>query len=70
MPEAPAKFTIIREGNTLLVQMADRPAVPLEAESESKFKVMNAPINIEFDAVNNKMIIRRAGGERVFTKEK
>jgi D-alanyl-D-alanine carboxypeptidase len=63
------KFTVSREGGTLLVQMADRPANALEAISENEFKIPNAPIEIKFDTANKKMILKRAGGERVFTKE-
>jgi D-alanyl-D-alanine carboxypeptidase len=40
----------------------------LEATAEDKFKIEGAVV-VEFDAVKNQMIIKRRGGERVFTKE-
>lgn len=67
--EGAPKFTITREGTTLLVQMADRPPYQLEVIAENKFKISNAPIEIEFDTANKQMKLKRGGGEKVFTKE-
>jgi hypothetical protein len=67
-PEAP-KFTIKRNGSTLVMQMADRPASPLEPITENKFKLHNTPIQIIFDVANKKMTMKRPAGEMVFTKE-
>lgn len=69
-PESPAKFTITGDGTTLFFQPpgAQSP-VPLEATAEDKFQIEGAVV-IEFDAANNRMTIKRRGGERVFTKEK
>lgn len=73
-PEAPVKFTITRNGATLYAQPPGAgAAVPLEATAQDKFKLDNgtaAGIVFEFDAAKNQMIIKRGGGERVFTKEK
>ena len=41
----------------------------LEATAQDKFKIEGAVV-IEFDAAKNQMIVKRRGGERVFTKEK
>src|SRR5262249_14654414 len=68
-PEAPVKFTITREGATLFFQPGGQSAVPLEATAQDKFKIEGAVV-IEFDAAKNQMIVKRRGGERVFTKEK
>ncbi|NJM79766.1 MAG: beta-lactamase family protein, partial [Flavobacterium sp.] len=74
LPDAPAKFTITRQGATLYAQPpgAQNP-VALEATAQDKFKIDNGTptgIVIEFDAVKNQMTIKRNGGERIFTKEK
>ncbi len=73
-PEAPVKFTITRNGATLYAQPPGAgAAVPLEATAQDKFKLDNgtaAGIVFEFDAAKNQMIIKRGGGQRVFTKEK
>ena len=71
MPQAPMKFTITREGTTFYAQPNNgQPALPLEATAEDKFKVESAGIVFTFDATKNQMIIKRGGGERIFTKEK
>jgi CubicO group peptidase (beta-lactamase class C family) len=67
-PEAPVKFTITRDGATLFFQPPGQSAVPLEATAPDKFQIEGAVV-IEFDAAKNQMIIKRRGGERVFTKE-
>src|SRR5262245_34895940 len=68
-PEAPVKFTITRDGATLFFQPPGQSAVPLEATAQDKFQIEGAVV-IEFDAAKNQMIVKRRGGERVFTKEK
>src|SRR5215510_2490159 len=73
-PDAPVKFTITRNGATLYAQPpGSGPAVPLEATAQDKFKLDNgtaAGIVFEFDIAKNQMIIKRGGGQRVFTKDK
>jgi D-alanyl-D-alanine carboxypeptidase len=68
-PAAPVKFTITSDGATLFFQPPGQSAVPLEATAQDKFQIEGA-VAIEFDAAKNQMIIKRRGGERVFTKEK
>jgi D-alanyl-D-alanine carboxypeptidase len=72
--DAPVKFTISRKDGTLYAQPpGSQNAVPLEATAQDKFKIDNGTptgIVIEFDAEKNQMIIKRQGGEGVFTKEK
>lgn len=72
--DAPVKFTITRQDNTLYAQPPGAgSAVPLEATAQDKFKLDNgtpAGIVFEFDAEKKQMTIKRNGGERVFTKEK
>ncbi|WP_254560507.1 serine hydrolase domain-containing protein [Dyadobacter diqingensis] len=68
-PEAPVKFTITRDGSTLLFQPpGEKSAVPLEATAENKFQIEGAVI-IDFDVAKKQMTIKRRGGEKVFTKE-
>ena len=72
--DAPVKFTITRDGATLYAQPPGAgAAVPLEATAQHKFKLDNgtaAGIVFEFDTAKNQMIIKRGGGQRIFTKEK
>jgi D-alanyl-D-alanine carboxypeptidase len=72
--DAPVKFTITRQGTTLYAQPpGDGSAVPLEATAQDKFKLDNGTaegIVFEFNVEKNQMIIKRGGGQRVFTKEK
>lgn len=69
-PDAPVKLTITRKGATLFFQPPGESAgAALEATAQDKFKIEGA-IVIEFDTTKKQMIIKRAGGQRVFTKEK
>lgn len=67
--EGAPKFTVTRQDNHLMLQMADRPANALEAIAENRFKAPNAPFEIEFDVVNKKMMFKRGDQARVFTRE-
>jgi CubicO group peptidase (beta-lactamase class C family) len=69
-PDAPVKFTVTRDGMTLLFQPGGQSSIPLEATAQDKFKNDAARLVLEFDAAKNQMTIKRGGGERVFTKEK
>lgn len=67
-PEAPVKFTITRKDSTLFFQPPGTPTpVALEATSETTFQIEGA-IVIEFDTAKKQMTIKRAGGQRIFTK--
>ena len=69
-PGAPVKLTITRRGGTLYFQPpGEQSAVPLEATAQDKFKI-DPGIFFEFDAVKGEMKVTRAGGERVFMKDK
>jgi D-alanyl-D-alanine carboxypeptidase len=67
-PDAPAKVTITRDGQTLFFKPpgADS-AVPLEATAENRFQIEGVVV-IEFG--KDQMTIKRRGVERVFPKEK
>jgi CubicO group peptidase (beta-lactamase class C family) len=67
--DAPMKWTISRRGGTLYFQPPGNSAVPLEATAENKFKI-DPGVVFEFDAAKGQMTIKRANGERVFTKDK
>lgn len=66
----PAKFMVTRDGATLFVQMPGQSAVALEALAQDKFGIESAGIVFEFDAAKNRMVQKRGGRERIFTKEK
>lgn len=66
----PAKFTIIREGTTLLVQFPNQSPARLEATAENKFKIDPPGVFFDFDAAKGEVKWRRGNAERVFVKEK
>jgi D-alanyl-D-alanine carboxypeptidase len=67
--EAPVKFTVKRDGNRLLIEITGRPAFAVEPIAEDKFKLDSPPMEFHFDVAKKQMILKRGGGERVFTKE-
>ncbi len=67
--DAPVKFTVSREGTTLYIQPPNQAAAPLEATSDTAFKIDPPGIIFEFDASKKQMTVKRPNGERVFTKE-
>jgi len=44
--------------------------MPLEATAEDKFTIGRPGVAFEFDAEKGLLTIKRANGDRVFTKEK
>jgi hypothetical protein len=68
-PDAPVKFTVTRDGTTLLLQPGGQAAAPLEPTAADKFKIEPPGIVVEFDTAKHQMIIKRSGRERVFTRE-
>ena len=68
-PDAPVKFTITRKENILYIQPGRETAAPLEAVTAQQFKIEGA-ITVSFDIEKNQMILKRNGGQRIFTKEK
>jgi CubicO group peptidase (beta-lactamase class C family) len=70
IPGAPAKMTITQDGATLYIRAGnEQSGVPLEATAEDKFTI-GPGVAFEFDAEKGLLTIKRANGERVFTKEK
>ncbi len=68
--EAPMKFTITRKDASLFVQPGNESATELEATASDKFQLAGGGIVFEFNAAKGQMILKRGGGERLFTKEK
>jgi CubicO group peptidase (beta-lactamase class C family) len=70
IPGTPAKMTITRDGATLFIRAGnEQSGVPLEATAEDKFTI-GPGVAFEFDAEKGLLTIKRANGDRVFTKEK
>jgi D-alanyl-D-alanine carboxypeptidase len=68
-PGAPNKWTVTRDGGTLLVQPGSEGAAALEATADDKFQLFNGRVTFEFDAAKNQMSLKRGGSQMVFTKE-
>ena len=69
-PDAPRKWTVTRDGGTLLVQPGSESAAALEATAQDKFQLFGGRVVFEFDAAKNQMILKRGDRSIVFTKEK
>jgi D-alanyl-D-alanine carboxypeptidase len=68
-PEVPVKFIVTRENSVLRLNGGEGPVIPLEAETEKKFKIARRGIIIEFIPEKEQMILTREGKETIFTKE-
>jgi hypothetical protein len=69
-PNAPKKWTITRDGGTLLGQPGSENAAALEATAQDKFQLFGGRVVFEFDAAKNQMILKRGGRSIDLTKEK
>jgi hypothetical protein len=69
-PGAPNKWTVTRDGGTLLVQPGSEGAAALEATAQDKFQLFSGRVTFEFDVAKNQMILKRRGMAIVFTKDK
>lgn len=68
---APIKFTVSRNGSSLYLQASNKPTViPLEPTGPDQFNVEGIGMEVEFNTTKNQLILKRNGGQRVFTKEK
>jgi hypothetical protein len=66
-----AKMTVTLEGATLYIRAGnEQSGMPLEATAEDKFTIGRPGVAFEFDAGKGLLTIKRANGDRVFTKEK
>ena len=71
IPGTPAKMTITLDGATLYIRAGnEQSSMPLEATAEDKFTIGRPGVAFEFDAEKGLLTIKRANGDRVFTKEK
>jgi D-alanyl-D-alanine carboxypeptidase len=68
-PGAPKKWTISRDGGTLLVQPGDEGAAAVEATADDKFQLFHGIVTFEFDAAKNQMILKRGPLAMIFTRE-
>jgi D-alanyl-D-alanine carboxypeptidase len=68
-PGAPKKWTITRDGGTLLVRPGSEDAIAVEATAENKFQLFNGFVTFEFDAAKNQMTLKRGPLPIIFTKE-
>jgi D-alanyl-D-alanine carboxypeptidase len=69
-PDAPRKWTITRDGETLFVQPGSEERRAVETTAPDKFQLFGGKVTFEFDAAKNQMILKRGGRMIVFTKDK
>ena len=65
----PNKWTVSRDGGTLLAQPGSQDAAKLEATADNKFQLFNGIVTFEFDAAKNQMTLKRGPLRMIFTKE-
>jgi len=68
--EIPLKINITSVNNTLIAQATGQSALPLEATEKDKFKFDEIDAIFEFDPVEKTMILKQAGTEFTFAKDK
>lgn len=66
---APVKFTVTRDSSQLFIQMTGQPVLPLEATSNTQFKLESEGIMVEFNTEQNQMTFKRGSGATIFIKE-
>lgn len=69
-PNAPKKWTVTREGGTLLVQPGSEGAAAVEATADDKFQLFNGIVTFEFDASKSQMTLKRGPLPITFKKDK
>jgi CubicO group peptidase (beta-lactamase class C family) len=69
-PGAPKKWTVTRDGGTLMVQPGSEDAAAVEATADNRFQLFNGIVTFEFDAAKNQMTLKRGPLPMIFTKEK
>jgi D-alanyl-D-alanine carboxypeptidase len=67
---APKKWTVTRDGGTLLVEPGGEDAIAVEATADNKFQLFHGIVTFEFDVAKNQMIVKRGPLPMIFTKEK
>lgn len=68
-PDAPVRFTISSKDAKLFVQAGNETPAMIEAVAPDRFQMFGGNVIFEFNTLKRQMIIRRSGGERIFTKE-
>lgn len=67
--QLPLKITIMKTGNSLEGQGTGQPTFPLEPTSKHIFKFTQGGIVMEFNPVENTMILKQGGGVFYFKKD-
>ncbi len=71
-PGAAKKWTVTRDGGTLMVRPGSEEAAVVEATADDKFqlfRLFRGIVTFQFDAAKNQMTLKRGPLLRVFTKE-
>lgn len=68
-PDTPTKWTVKRDGGTLLAQPGNDGSAALEATAEDRFQLFNGKVTFEFDGATNQMILKRGPLKLIFNKE-
>jgi len=67
--EFPLKITITKNNSTLIAQATGQSAFPLEATEKNKFKFDQAGIVLEFNPIEQTMLLKQGGRQFTLTKE-
>lgn len=67
--QIPLQLTITKKENTLMAQLTNQPAFPLEAVEKDKFSFEVVGVVLEFNTTNKTVVLKQAGKEVLFTKK-
>ncbi len=67
--QIPLKITITKDNKTLIAQATGQSSFPVESMKKDKFKFYQGGIALEFNPIENSMILEQGGSQFVFTKE-
>jgi D-alanyl-D-alanine carboxypeptidase len=67
--QMPLKITVTKEGNALIAQATGQSSFPLDATEKDKFSFEAAGIVMEFNPIDQTMILNQGGGRFTFKKD-
>lgn len=68
-PDLPLKITITKDNLKLIAQATGQSSFPLDATEKNKFEFLAAGIKLEFNPIQNQMILSQGGRKFTLTKK-
>jgi hypothetical protein len=67
--QIPLQLTITKKDATLIAQLTNQPAFPLEAVDKDKFSFEVVGVVLEFNPAQKTVVLKQAGKEVLFTRK-